>query len=59
MVVLYPLWQLLVGDISSSFRNVFVSPILSMNLAFVGHIVDQNYDIHFTHSSCVVQNQMT
>jgi hypothetical protein len=50
---------LLVGDISSSFRNVFVSPILSMNLAFVGHIVDQNYDIHFTHSSCVVQNQMT
>ena len=48
-----------VGDASSSFKDVFVSPILSVNLVSVGQLVDQNCDAHFSHDGCVVQDQMS
>jgi hypothetical protein len=34
------------GDICISFKDVLVSSKLSMNLAFVGQLDDQNYDVH-------------
>ena len=34
------------GDIPFSFIDVLVSSKLSMNLAFVGQLVDQNFDVH-------------
>jgi len=34
------------GDISFSFKDVLVSSKLPMNLAFVGQLVYQNYDVH-------------
>ncbi len=48
-----------VGDVSSSFKDVYISPNLSVNLVSVGQLVDQNCDVHFTHDGCVVQDQMT
>ncbi|KAJ0085427.1 hypothetical protein Patl1_07217 [Pistacia atlantica] len=47
------------GDVSSSFKDVLVSPNLSVNLVSVGQLVDQNYDVYFTHGGCVVQDQMS
>ena len=36
-----------VGDISSFFRHVLVSPKLSTSLLSVGQMVDNNCDVHF------------
>ena len=43
-----------VGDLSSSLNNVFVSPNLSTNLISVGQLVDNNCNVHFSRSGCVV-----
>lgn len=48
-----------VGDLSPSLTDVFVSPNLSTNLIFVGQLVDNNCDVHFSHSGCVVQDQVS
>ena len=48
-----------VGDVSSSLKDVLVSPNLSVNLVSVGQLVDQNYGVNFTHDGCVVQDQMS
>ena len=48
-----------VGDLSSSLTDVFVSPDLSTNLISVGQLVDNNCNVHFSHSSCVVQDQVS
>ena len=48
-----------IGDISPSLTNVFVSPSLSTNVISVGQLVDHNYNVHFSHSSCVVQDQVS
>ena len=47
------------GDLSSSLTVVFVSPDLSTNLLFVGQLVDNNCNVHFSRSSCVVQDQVS
>jgi hypothetical protein len=46
-----------VGDLSPSLIDIFVSHDLSTNLIFVGQLVDNNCDAHFSHSGCVVQDQ--
>jgi hypothetical protein len=43
-----------VGDLSPSLTDVFVSPDLSTNLISIGQLVDNNCDVHFSQSSCVV-----
>ena len=47
-----------VGDISSSLTDVFVSPDLSKNLIYVGQLVDQlvdnNCNVHFSRSSSCI-----
>ena len=48
-----------VGDLSSSLTNVFVSPDLSTNLLSVGQLVDNNCNVHFSRSGCVVQDQVS
>ena len=48
-----------VGDLSSSLTDVFVSPDLSTNLISVGQLVDNNCNVHFSHSGCVMQEQMS
>ncbi|KAJ0082390.1 hypothetical protein Patl1_09946 [Pistacia atlantica] len=48
-----------VGDISSSLTDVFVSPDLSTNLIYVGQLVDNNCNVHFSCSSCVVQDKVS
>jgi hypothetical protein len=47
-----------VGDLSSSLTDIFVSPDLSTNLIYVGQLVDNNYDVHFSRFGCVVQDQV-
>jgi hypothetical protein len=46
-----------VGNLGSSFTNVFVSPALSANLIYVGQLVEENCSLHFDHSGCRVQDQ--
>ena len=46
-----------VGNLGSSFTNVFVSPDLSANLIFVGQLVEENCSLHFDRSGCHVQDQ--
>ena len=48
-----------IGDINSSIKNVFVSPELSISLISVGQLVDNNYDVRFSHDGCIVQNQVS
>ena len=43
-----------VGDFSSSLTDVFVSLDLSTNLISIGQLVDNNCNVHFSHSGCVV-----
>ena len=43
-----------VDDLSSSLIDVFVSPDLSINLISVGQLVDNNCNVNFSCSSCVV-----
>ncbi|KAJ9675925.1 hypothetical protein PVL29_024747 [Vitis rotundifolia] len=48
-----------VGYLSSSLTDVFVSPDLSTNLPSVGQLVDNNCNVNFSRSSCVVQDQVS
>ncbi|KAF5476800.1 hypothetical protein F2P56_003497, partial [Juglans regia] len=48
-----------VGNLGSSFRDVFVSPGLSTNLISVGQLVDNNCDVHFSRGGCLVQDQVS
>ena len=43
-----------VGDLSSSLTDVFVSLDLSTNLLSIGQLVDNNYNVNFSRSGCVV-----
>ena len=45
-----------VGDITPSFRHVFVSLGLVSNLISVGQLVDNNCNINFSRAGCVVQD---
>jgi len=47
-----------IGDISPSLPNVFVSPNLSTNLISIGQLVDHDYNVQFSRSGCVVQDQV-
>ncbi|KAK0591091.1 hypothetical protein LWI29_035504 [Acer saccharum] len=46
-----------IGNLGSSFTNVFVSPTLSANLISVGQLVEENFSLHFDRSGCRVQDQ--
>ena len=48
-----------VGDLSSSLTDVFVSHDLSTNLLSVGQLVDNNCNVNFSRSGCVVQDQVS
>ena len=48
-----------VGDLSSSLTDVFVSPDLSINLISIGQLIDNNCNVHFSRSGCVVQDQVS
>ena len=48
-----------VSDLSSSLTDVFVSPDLSTNLLSVGQLVDNNCNVNFSRSGCVVQDQVS
>ena len=43
-----------ISDLFSSLIDVFVSPDLSTNLIYVDQLVDNNCNIHFSRSGCVV-----
>ncbi|CAA3024119.1 Retrovirus-related Pol poly from transposon TNT 1-94 [Olea europaea subsp. europaea] len=46
-----------VGDIGSSFDNIFISSDLSTNLIFVGQLVNNNFNVSFSRDGCLVQDQ--
>lgn len=48
-----------VGDAPGPFplTNVFVSPYLATNLVSVGQLVENNYEVSFSSSGCLVQDQ--
>ena len=46
-----------VGNLGSSFTNVFVSPNLFANLISFGQLVIENCSLHFDCSGCRVQDQ--
>uniref|UniRef100_M1BMX3 GAG-pre-integrase domain-containing protein n=1 Tax=Solanum tuberosum TaxID=4113 RepID=M1BMX3_SOLTU len=48
-----------VGDITETFKNVFVSPKLSTSLISVGQLVDNNCDVNFSRNGCLVQDQVS
>jgi len=48
-----------VGDITQTFKNVFVSPKLSTSLISVGQLVDNNCDVNFSRNGCLVQDQVS
>jgi hypothetical protein len=48
-----------VGDLSSFLTDVFVFLDLSSNLIYVVQLVDNNCNVHFSCSGCVVQDQMS
>ena len=48
-----------IGDISSSLTDVFVSPGLTTELISVGQLVDNNCNVPFSKSGCVVQDQQS
>jgi hypothetical protein len=48
-----------IGDINSSFKDVYVSPRLSNNLISVGQLVEKNCDVHFSRDGCLVQDQVS
>ncbi|KAH0641891.1 hypothetical protein KY285_032759 [Solanum tuberosum] len=48
-----------VGDITPTFKNVFVSPKLSTSLISVGQLVDNNCDVNFSRNGCLVQDQVS
>ncbi|KAI4313252.1 hypothetical protein L6164_026244 [Bauhinia variegata] len=47
---------IVIGDIGSSFRHVFVSPGLSTSLISDGQLVDNNCDVSFSRGGYIVQD---
>ena len=47
-----------VGNASSIFTDVFLAPQLSMNLIYVGQLVDNNCVVNFSSDDCVVQDKV-
>ena len=47
-----------VGDVSSTFTDVFLAHKHATNLIFVGQLVDDNFDVYFFVTGCVVQDQV-
>ncbi|KAH0686263.1 hypothetical protein KY289_017024 [Solanum tuberosum] len=47
-----------VGDITPTFKNVFVSPKLSTSLTSVGQLVDNNCHVNFSRNGCLMQDQV-
>jgi hypothetical protein len=45
---------MIVGNVPHFLKDVFVSPKLAINLSFVGQLVDNNCDIHFSNRDCIV-----
>ena len=47
------------GDVIHSLplKNVFLSPHLITNLLFVGQLIDDNCNVSFSRSGCVMQDQ--
>jgi len=48
-----------VGDITPTFKTVFVSPKLSTSLISVGQLVDNNCDVNFSRNGCLVQDHVS
>ena len=48
-----------VGDINSSFIDVYISPELSTSLVSVGQLVDDNCDVYFSRDDCLMQDQVS
>jgi len=48
-----------VGDITPTFKNVFVSLKLSTSLISVGQLVDDNCDVYFSRNDCLMQDQVS
>ncbi|KAF2295780.1 hypothetical protein GH714_033949 [Hevea brasiliensis] len=48
-----------VGDLTPSFKNIFISPKLSTKLISVDQLVDNNCDVHFSHNGYLVQDQVS
>ena len=49
----------IVGDITPTFKNVFISPKLSTSLISVGQLVGNNCDVNFSRNGCLVQDQVS
>ena len=50
---------IVIGNLGSSFKNVFVSLELSISFIYVGQVVDNNCDVHFSRGGCVVQDRVS
>jgi len=48
-----------VGDITQTFKNVFVSSKLSTSLTLVGQLVDNNCDVNFSRNGCLMQDKVS
>lgn len=48
-----------IGDISSSLTNVFISPGLTSNLISVDQLVENDCQVQFSQSGCLVQDQQS
>lgn len=48
-----------IGDISKFLTYIFESPSLSINLISVGQLVDQDFNVKFSHDGCVIQDQVS
>jgi hypothetical protein len=57
MAIVFPITT--VGNLGSSFTNVFVSPNISANLVSAGQLVKENCSLHFDRSGCCVQDQVS
>ena len=47
-----------VGDITKTFKNVFVSSKLSTSLILVGQLIENNCGVNFSRNSCLVHDQV-
>lgn len=47
-----------VGDLSSFLTDIFVSPVIYTNLLSIGQLVNNNYNVEFSYSGCIVQDQV-
>jgi len=47
-----------VGDITPTFKNVFISSKFSTSLISARHLVNNNCDVHFSRNGWFVQDQV-